>query len=410
MRAKSMAPVILAGWLFLLASGCSSNPPGDVTPTVSVQVATAEVKPIENVVTADAVLYPRDRAAITPKISAPVEKFYVDRGSRVHAGQLLAELENQDLRGAVTENRGGYAQAEADYQATLQKAQQGLKLAKDQLESQQKVYDSRENLYKQGAVSAKDVDDARIALTQARDQYDLAQKQYDPKSAEGQLAVAKGRASSAEAQLSYTKIVSPIDGVVTDRPFYAGEMPPSGSPILTVMDLSQVIARAHVSADQVGQMKAGDAATISVAGLADAIPAKVTLVSPALDPNSTTVEVWVQAANPGGRLKPGVSVQVGIVTSTVSHAVVIPAAAVLTASDGTQSVIVLDADGKPRKQAVTAGIHSGDDVQITQGLKGGEKIVTTGAFELDNEDEDVLAKTKIQVQEAPTPGDDGKAH
>src|SRR5277367_5499759 len=103
-RTKRMASeVIFAGWLCLLLCGCSSKEAADLTPTVAVQVATVENAPIENVVIADAVLYPRDQAAITPKISSPVKKFYVDRGSRVHAGQLLAELENQDLQGAVAE-------------------------------------------------------------------------------------------------------------------------------------------------------------------------------------------------------------------------------------------------------------------------------------------------------------------
>ena len=159
--------------------------------------------------------------------------------------------------------------------------------------------------------------DAQIALTQARNQYDLAQKQYDLKAAEGQLAAAKGRATSAQAQLSYTKITSPIDGVVTDRPIYQGETAPSGSPILTVMDLSQVVARAHIAEQEAAHLKIGDAATITAAGLDADVPGKVTLVSPALDPNSTTVEVWVQASNPRAQLKPGTSVRVTIVAESI---------------------------------------------------------------------------------------------
>ena len=136
-------------------------------------MATVEEKPIQDVVNADAVLYPREQAAIVPKISAPVKKFYVQRGSKVRAGQLLAELEDRDLAGAVTENQGGYQQAEANYATASQKAQQDLVLAKQQLDAQQKIYDNRLSLFKQGAVSQKDVTDAQIALTQARDQYQI---------------------------------------------------------------------------------------------------------------------------------------------------------------------------------------------------------------------------------------------
>ncbi len=202
--------------------GCSSQKESEPQPTVTVQAATAEKKAIQSTVTADAILYPRDQAAIVPRINAPVKKFYVDKGSRVHAGQLLAELENNDLQGAVTENAGGYQQAEAAYQTAVGKAQQDADVAKEQFDQQKKIYESRQALYKQGAVSAKDVADAQIALTQAQGQYEAAQKQYDLKAAEGQLNAAKGKNASAAAQLSYTSIVSPINGVVTDRAVLSG--------------------------------------------------------------------------------------------------------------------------------------------------------------------------------------------
>lgn len=390
----------------LLLFGCSSKDAGDEAPTVTVQVAAAENTAIESQVSADAVLYPINQAAIVPKVSSPVKRFYVDRGTKVHAGQLLAELESGDLAGAVTENEGGYQQAEANYQTAVQNATQNLTLTKQQLDAQQKIYDSRVALFAQGAVSAKDVQDAKISLTQAQNQYDLAQKQGDLKAAEGQLTAAKGRNSSAAAQLSYTRVTSPIDGVITDRPVYPGEMAPSGSPILTVMDLSQVVARAHVSQQEAAQLSVGDEATISSPGQTADVTGKVTLVSPALDPNSTTVEVWVQAANPRERLRPGSSVRIAIVAKTIPHAIVIPAVALLAAPDGTNTVILLDAANKPRQQKVKVGIRNGDDVQITDGVKAGDRVVTTGAFELSSEDPDVLAKTKVEVQAPAAPDKD----
>ena len=129
-------------------------------------------------------------------------------------------------------------------------------------------------------------------------------------------------------------------------------------------------------------MKVGDAATISVPGQPASIKGKVSLVSPALDPSSTTVEVWVQAPNPGERLKPGSDVQVQIVAQTIPHAIDIPAEAMLTDSNGDKSVIMLDIDNKPHKRKVKAGIRDGDEVQITEGLQEGERVVTVGAFAL----------------------------
>jgi HlyD family secretion protein len=392
----------------LLLSGCSAKEAPEATPTVTVQVDAAENGPIQLKITADATLYPRDQAAIVPKINSPVKKFYVNRGSRVKSGELLAELENQDLTGAQMRSQGAYVQAEATYQMQLQKSAQDIKLGKEQLDAAQKLYDSRVALLKEGAIAAKDVEDANVALTQARNQYDLAQKEPDLKVAQAQLNAAKGDLDSADAQVSYTKITSPIDGVVTDRPIYPGETAPAGSPILTVMDLSQVVARTHISLLEAAHLKMGDPATISVPGQGPDVKGKVTLVSPALDPNSTTVEVWVQAPNPGGRLRPGTSARVTIVGETVPHATVIPTAALLTAPDGETSVFTLDSNNVPHREKVKVGIRDGPDAQITDGLKGGERVVTVGAFELDREDEDVLAKTKIQVQapKMPEEGDE----
>src|SRR3984893_15898712 len=320
----------------LLLSGCKTAAPAEEAPTVTVQVGAAENQPIQLKVIADAVLYPRDQAAIVPKIIAPIKKFYVQRASPVKKDQLLAELENQDLTGAHQKSQGVYQQAQVTYDMEVQKVVQDAKLAKQTLDSAQKLYDSRQALYKEGAISAKDVEDANVALTQARNAYDLAQKQYDLKGAEGQVKATGGDLASAEAQVSYTKILSPIDGVVTDRPNYVGETPAAGAPLITIMDLSEVVARVHISQMDAAHLKAGDEASIRVPGQGPAIKARVTLVSPALDPNSTTVEVWVQAPNPGGRLKPGISARVTMIAQTVPKAIVAPAAALLTATDGLQ--------------------------------------------------------------------------
>jgi HlyD family secretion protein len=403
--ARSLAVLLGVGILLL---GCSAKPDPETTPTVTVQVDAAEKEPIQRKVVTDAVLYPRDQAAIVPKVVSSIKKWYVDKGSHVRAGQLLGELENQDLTGAQMKSQGGYAQAQVTYQMQVQKTGQDLKFAKQTLDSAQKFYDGRAALYKEGAVSAKDLDDASVALSQAKNTYDLAQKQFDLKVAEGAMNAAKGDTDSANAAVSYSKITSPINGVVTDRPNYPGETPATGTPIITVMDLSQIVARAHVAQLEAASLKVGNPATITIPGQATVAKGKVTLVSPAVDPNSTTVEVWVEAPNPKGSLRPGTSVRVAMVAETVKDAVVIPQAALLTATDGVNTVIVLDADNTPSKKHVKVGIKDSEarTVQVTDGLQGGERVVTVGAFELANEDDPVLAKTKIQVQAPKMPAED----
>jgi HlyD family secretion protein len=393
-------------------SSCSKNT-AEKEPVVPVQVATVEKTTLQHTVTAQAVLFPLQQSAIVPKISAPVKAFYVKRGGRVRKGQLLAVLENRDLAAAAQENQGAYNQAEATYATTtsaqlpeeIQKAQLDTQAAKQMLEAQQKIYNSRQELFQQGAIPRKELDQAGVDLTQARNQYQIAQKHLDAlmatgkqqalKSAAGQLESAKGKYMGAEAQMSYSQIRSPIDGVVTDRPLYPGEMAAAGTPIVTVMDISQVIAKAHIPQPEAALLKVGDKATISVPGENEPFDARVTVVSPALDPNSTTVEVWVQAKNPEQRLKPGTSVQVSMVAQTIPDAVVIPAAALLTGQDGTTSVMVVGADNRAHQKPVSVGIRQGDQVQITEGLQAGDRVVASGAYGLpDNTQVTVAAQTE----------------
>jgi multidrug efflux pump subunit AcrA (membrane-fusion protein) len=395
--------------------GCSSREK-EPEPVVTVQTATARKTSIEQVITTEAVLYPKNQAAITPKIVAPVRKFYVNRGAHVRQGQLLATLENRDIAAAVTENKGALEQAQASYETTtratlpedLIKAEGDAKAAQENLAAQQKLYDSRKSLFDQGALPRKDLDAAAVALVQAREQADVAKqhlaslqavgKQATAKSAAGQLSSAEGKYQGSMAQLSYTEIRSPIDGVVTDRPLYAGETPQAGTPLMTVMDTSSVIARTHIPQEQAALLKVGDPATISTPEIGD-VSAKVTIVSPALDPGSTTVEVWVEAPNKSGRVRPGSSVQVRMVARKINDAIVIPSAALLKTPEGGTTVMVVGSDNRAHQTAVETGVTQGNDVQITKGLTAGQTVITVGAYGLPDD-----TQVKVAGQQPPKPG------
>jgi len=403
--------MICAGVAALLFLSSCSRDSGEKEPGVPVQVVPVEKMTIERTVVAEAILFPLQQSAITPKVTAPVKTFYIKRGSRVRQGQLLAVLENRDLAAAAQDTKGAYDQAQAAYETTtaaslpeeIRKATLDAQAAKQTLEAHQKVYDSRQELYQQGAMPRKELDQAGVDLTNARNQYEISQKHLDAlmaigkeqelKSAAGQLESAKGKYLGAAAQLSYSEIRSPIDGVVTDRPLYPGEMAAAGTPLLTVMDIFQVIARAHIPQPEAALLKVGDKATIRVPGEDNPVEGKITVVSPALDPNSTTVEVWVQAKNPDQRLKPGTSVQVSMLAQTVPDALLIPAAGLLTAQDGTTSVMVVSADNHAHQKSVRVGIRQGDQVQIVEGLQAGERLVASGAYGLPDN-----AKIKIENQ------------
>lgn len=400
----------------LNAVGCSSDK-GDTEPTVTVQVAAVEKTTIQHTISTQAILFPRQQAAIVPKISAPVQKFLVKRGSPVHEGQVLAVLENRDLSAAAQDTKGSYDQAQATYETTtragmpeeIRKAEADAQQAQQALDAQEKIFESRQQLFEQGALPRKELDQSRVDVTTARNQSSIARqhldalmaigKQQELKSAAGQLESAKGKYLGAQAQLSYSEIRSPIDGVITDRPLYPGEMAAAGTALLTVMDISSVIAKAHISQNDAAALKVGAKGTMTVPGIEEPIEGQVTVVSPALDPNSTTVEVWLEAKNPKHVLKPGTSVQLSLTAQTVKDALVVPANSVITTPDGTTAVMLAGSDGRAHQKAVKLGIRNGEDVQILEGVTPSDKVVATGAYGLPDK-----TKIKIEAAEAPAEG------
>jgi multidrug efflux pump subunit AcrA (membrane-fusion protein) len=408
LRRFSMA-AMGAGLALSILSGCKKEEAPAVE--VTVQAEKPEQGPIAEKITADAVLTPQAQAAIEPKITAPVKRFLVQRGAKVKEGELLAVLENADLTAAALDNKGAYQAAQAAYATAtkaqvpedVQKAELDFAQAKANLDLNQSIVNSRKQLFAEGAIPGRDLDTAQAALVQAQAAFDTANKHLESmqkvsrdaelKSAEGQLTSAEGKMKGADAQVSYSEIRSPINGVVTDRPLFAGETAAAGAPLITVMDTSVVIAKTHLAQSLAQQMKVGDTARLQVPGIADPVDAKVSLISPALDPGSTTLEVWIKADNKKGELKVGTPVKIIITGRSVEKAWKIPETAVLTAQDGTKSVMVVGADGAAHKKPVTLGITDGEDVQVLNGIAPGDTVITGGAYGLDE-------GTKVKVGKA----------
>jgi multidrug efflux pump subunit AcrA (membrane-fusion protein) len=399
----------------MIPQACKKAADEEATALVSVEAEHPEVGEISEHIMADATLSPLAQAAITPKISAPVRTFYVQRGSRVKAGQLLAVLENSDLAAQALDNRGQFTAAQATYEMQTKaqvpedyaKAELDVAQATAQLHLQTEIVASRKKLFDQGAIAGRDYDTSVAALAQSQAAYDVAKNHLTSlkkvsqsaslQAAEGQLSSSKGKYQAAEAQVSYSQIHSPIAGVVTDRPLFAGETASSGSPIITVMDTSSLLAKVHLSQTVAQRLSLGDEASVTVPGLDEPVPAKVSLISPALDPGSTTVEVWLRVDNTAGHYKAGTPVRTSIVGRTIPKAIKVPLSAVLTAQDGSKSVMVIKADGTAHKQDVQLGITDGEDVQITKGLTGSETVITTGGYGLDE-------GTKVKVGKAADEG------
>jgi multidrug efflux pump subunit AcrA (membrane-fusion protein) len=401
----------------VLLAGCGkkAEKEAETEAPTPVLVETAVRGAIDYMVSADAILYPINQANVTPKISSPVKRMLVNRGDHVKAGQVLAELEAGDLAAAANESNSQYQQAQASYQnisgATVpedrNKAQADVQVAQQVLDAAQKLYENRAKLQKEGALAQKLVDDAKVSLAQAQGQLETARRHLEAinqvsqretiRGAQAQMNAAKAHYDNAAVQLSYAQIRSPISGVVADRSVYAGEMPAAGSPIISIMDISQVVARANIPVKEASLIHVGKPARIT--GPEGDLAGKVTVVSPAVDPNTTTVEVWVQVANPGEKLKPGASVRVAIIAETIQNTMVIPAAALLNSDDGGQKVMVVTKDNIAHERRVAVGVRQGARVQIVSGLQDGEQVVTSGGLGLED-------KAKVTIQEPKAEDED----
>lgn len=405
----------------LLFTGC--GPPkekaGEAEPPKPVQVGDVTRGPIDLIVEADAVLYPVDQANLTSKISAPVRRVLVNRGDHVKAGQLLAELEHRDLTAAEEESKSQYDQAQAALQTTTgatvpedrAKSEADVQSSQQALEASKKVYESRVDLQKQGALAQKLVDDAKVAMVQAQSQYDTARSHLQAlqqvgagqqiRAAQAQSAAAKAHYDSAAVQVSYAEIRSPINGIVSGRPIYPGEMATSGMPIVSIVNISKVVARANIPLKEAASIKPGKQATITSPD--GAVTGKVTVVSPAVDPGTTTVEVWVEADNPGERLKPGGTVHVAIRADLIKDTLLVPTAALLNSDEGGEMVMVVDNKNIAHERKVAVGIREGSRVQISSGVNEGDKVVTSGGLGLDDK-----AKVTIKSEEDDDDDDDDK--
>jgi HlyD family secretion protein len=418
MRTRSIAAgaVVLA----IALAGCSKEKEKEAAPIVPVQLAPVSRQSIQRIIAVEGVVRALDQSAIMPKITAPVARFYVNRGDHVRKGQLLATLENRDLAASVTDAKGTFEQASANYRNMasaqvpdeLVKAQADVESARQAADSTKKVLDSRQQLFKDGALARRLVDEASVAYVQARSQYQTAQKHLESlqnvgrheevKGAAGNLESAKGKYEAAQAQLAYSEVRSPISGVIADRAVFPGEMANAGSALLTVMDVSSIIARVNVPQAQASHLKVGQAASIAATDSSAEVAGKVIVVSPAVDPQSTTVEIWVQATNPGERLRPGGTVHVTIKAETIPDAAVVPVAALLPSQEGGSVVVVVGADSVAHQRKVEVGIRNAEAAQLLSGAQPGEQVVVSGGVGLEDG-----AKVKIEKSGEKPEGKEG---
>ncbi|MGA7858432.1 MAG: efflux RND transporter periplasmic adaptor subunit [Terracidiphilus sp.] len=350
---------------------------GDVARSV---VATGKIQPITKV-------------EVKSKASGIVEKLYVDINNRVHKGQELAQLDQEEIQAQVEAQRAQLAAAEANvstFQANIE--QDKVNAAAPDLPMYKATLDRNLEMQKEGIVSRQTLDDANKDYLAALTRRDSAKAQIGvdmAKLKQARAEVLQNQASlkQLEEELSYTTIVAPMDGVILSRDVEIGDAVSSilvlGSTATLVMtegDVNQVYVQGKVDEADIAHVYLGQAARIKVESFRDrTFYGKVTKIAPlgVEKDNVTTFEVRVSIDNPGGELKANMTANAEILLDEHKNVLTVPENAVTYDNQKNAFVDLPDKGQKDgmRKVPVKVGLSNGSVTEIVSGLKLGDPVV-----------------------------------
>ena len=350
---------------------------GDLAKSV---VATGKVEPITKV-------------EVKSKASGIVKKLLVQPSDKVKNGQLLAQLDKEEIQAQVDQSRAASQAADA----SLKAAEADWERAKVDAEGPdvpllKHAYERAVGMAKEGVVSESALEDAQKNYEMALNKQNVAKAQLivlKAKIAQSQAQVARDRANlkQLEEQLSYTDIESPIDGVVLSRDVEMGDavssilvLGSSATLVMTLGDISQVYVKGKVDESDIGKVYLSQPARIKVESFKDkTFNGVVTRISPmgVEKDNVTTFEVRVSINNPGGELKAEMTANAEIILEEHKNVLQIPEGSIIYDKDKKASVEVPDPKGKDgkRKLAVNIGISNGAKTELLSGLKEGDQVV-----------------------------------
>jgi membrane fusion protein (multidrug efflux system) len=319
-----------------LAGGCSNGKAKEKADADAEKDATVpvEVQPLKRaemvaVYSGTAPIEAHEEATVVAKVGGEVRQIFVEEGDAVKAGQVLARLDGDRLRLTLAQTDANLRKLERDYKRTLDLSEKGL-------------------------VPKSTAENTKFDLDALRASYD-----------------------SARLELSYTEIRAPINGVISARKIKVGNTIGPSDPTFTVTDLDPLLAFVHVPEKEFRKIAPGQNAEIVVDALGGArFLGKISRISPTVDPQTGTFRARVEVPDPTRTLKPGMFARVNIVYERRQAALQLPRTAILDA-DGQQSVFVV-ASGKAEQRTIKTGLSNGGWIEVLDGLKGTEQVVTVG--------------------------------
>lgn len=307
---------------------------------------------------------------VVPKTNGRLESVAVRLGDPVRRGQVIAQVEDDEIREQVR-------QAEAAYDvsnASIRQREADVKFNEANLERAR-------NLYSRQLIPKQTMDDADLKYQAAVAQLDLARAQFQQ---------SKARLDELKLNLGNTVIRSPVDGFVGKRYLDPGASISPNNPVASVVDIRFVRLVVNLVEKDLKQITAGKPAVVEVdAYPGESFTGKVARVAPVLDPATRTAQMEVEIPNASGRLKPGMYARVRLTVEQKADALVVPRTSVI-AVEGKTGVFVAN-NNTARFIPVETGIEQEDVVEVVRGLDDGARVITTGAQALRDGDRIIMA-------------------
>ncbi|HKO04233.1 MAG TPA: efflux RND transporter periplasmic adaptor subunit [Candidatus Acidoferrales bacterium] len=380
--------VVLIGAVAVGAARMRSSP--DIDPA---KLAAVERGNLARVVVATGKIQPRAKVEVKSKASGIVKQIFVDYGDTVKQGQVLVELDKEQLQASVRQA-----------QAALQVAQAGLESAEGAFERNKVEAEGpdvpflktamgrAQQMFKDGLIAQSVLEDAQrtyeLALNkQLTSQRNLAVTRAEVSKARAAIEQSRASLDNAQTDLANSTIVSSMDGVVLSRDVQVGDAVSSilvlGSQatlVMTLGDMSDVYVQGKVDEADIGKVYLDQAAHIVVESFKDKkYDGRVTRISPFGNEkdNVTTFEVRVSIRNPSGELKANMTANAEIILEEKKNALLVPESAMIYDKDRNASVEIPDAKAEKgrRKQSVKLGISNGVKTELVSGLAEGQKVI-----------------------------------
>jgi HlyD family secretion protein len=350
---------------------------GDLAKSV---VATGKIEPITKV-------------EIKSKASGIVKKLLADAGDTVKQGEVLVELDKEEIQARVREAKAALEASEANrraVEADFERAR--IDAQGPDVPLLHRAYERAQEMAKSGVVSQAALDEAQKNYELAVNKREVSRAQLTVikaklMQAQAQVAQARANLERAEEEFRNSTIVAPMDGLVLSRDVEVGDavssilvMGSSATLVMTIGDTREVYVKGKVDESDIGKVYMDQPARIKVESFKDkTFTGKVTKISPmgVEKDNVTTFEVRVSIENASGELKAAMTANAEIILEERQGVLMIPEGAIIYDQDRKASVEVPDpkADGGKRKLAINIGISNGAKTQVTDGLKEGDQVV-----------------------------------